>query len=83
MGQLAVDKTLQGQGHARSLMLFALKSALAATNIVGAIGVITHPLDGAVRRLYANWGFQELPFDPRCAMMVRMMDLRRSFGDQD
>ncbi|HEY7301055.1 MAG TPA: GNAT family N-acetyltransferase [Xanthobacteraceae bacterium] len=83
LGQLAVDTAFQGQGHARSLMLFALKNALAAADIVGCVGVITHPLDHAVRQLYANWGFQDLPFDPRRAMMVRMVDLRRSFGDRD
>jgi hypothetical protein len=25
-------------------------------------------------------GFQDLPFDPRCAMMVRMIDLQRYFA---
>jgi len=83
LGQLAVDKNFQGQGHARSLLLFALKSALAAAEIIGAIGVITHPLDDGVRQLYSKWGFADLPFDPRRAMMVRMVDLRRSFSERD
>jgi GNAT superfamily N-acetyltransferase len=83
LGQLAVDKDFQGQGHARSLLLFALKSALAAAEIIGAVGVITHPFDDGVRQLYAKWGFVNLPFDPRCAMIVRMVDLRRSFFEPD
>jgi len=80
LGQLAMDKNYQGQGHAVSLLLFALKTALHAAEIVGSMGVITHPLDDGVRGFYARWGFQDLPFDPRRAMMVRMVDLQRSFA---
>jgi GNAT superfamily N-acetyltransferase len=75
-----VDKDYQGQGHAASLLLFALKTALRAAEAVGSMGVITHPLDGNVRRFYAKGGFQDLPFDPRHAMMVRMIDVRPSFA---
>ena len=80
LGQLAVDKDFQKQGHAASLLLFALGSARRASEIVGSIGVITHPLDDGVRAFYARCGFQDLPFDPRRAMMVRMVDLQRSFA---
>jgi GNAT superfamily N-acetyltransferase len=79
LGQLAVDKEFKGQGHAASLLLFALKTAMSAAEIIGSIGVITHPLDDSVRAFYARWGFQDLPFDPRRAMMVRMVDLERAF----
>jgi len=81
LGQLAVDRAFQGQGHAASLLLFALRTALVASETIGSMGVITHPLDGDVRAFYARWGFQDLPFDPRRAMFVRMVDLRKSFGD--
>jgi GNAT superfamily N-acetyltransferase len=80
LGQLAVDRDFQGQGHATSLLLFALRTALVAAGTIGSMGVITHPLDDAVRGFYAKWGFQDLPFDPRRAMLVRMVDLRKSFG---
>lgn len=79
LGQLAVDKEYQGQGHATSLLVFALKAALRASEIIGSVGVNTHPLDDGVRGFYARWGFRDLPFDPRHAMWVRMVDLRRSF----
>ena len=75
LGQLAVASAFQGQGHARSLLVFAFKTALRASRHVGSIGIITHPLDDDVRSLYARWGFQDLPFDPRRAMIVRMVDL--------
>jgi GNAT superfamily N-acetyltransferase len=79
LGQLAVDKAHQGQGHATSLLLFALRTALQAASVIGSTGVITHPLDDGVRRFYARWGFEDLPFDPRRAMIVRMADLRANF----
>jgi GNAT superfamily N-acetyltransferase len=80
LGQLAVDKDYQGQRHAVSLLVFALKTASRAAEMVGSVGVITHPLDDGVRSFYAKWGFADLPFDPRRAMMVRMVDLQRSFA---
>ena len=78
LGQLAVDKNHHGKGHATSLMLFALRAALRAADIIGSVGIVTHPLDDGVRALYAKWGFQELPHDPRRAMIVRMIDLEQS-----
>jgi GNAT superfamily N-acetyltransferase len=80
LGQLAVDKGHRGQGHAASLLIFALRTALRAAAVIGSVGAVTHPLDDGVRGFYARWGFQELPFDPRRAMLVRMVDLRRSFA---
>jgi GNAT superfamily N-acetyltransferase len=81
LGQLAIDRAYQGQGHAASLLGFALRAALKASESVGSFSVITHPLDDAVRAFYARWGFVELPFDPRRAMIVRMGELRKNFGD--
>ena len=74
-----MDKDYQGQGHAISLLMFALKTALSAAENIGSMGVVTHPLDDNVRGFYARWGFQDLPFDPRRAMLVRMIDLQRVF----
>jgi len=78
LGQLAIHKDHQGRGYARSLLLFALRAALRASRDVGSFGVITHPLDELARGFYARWGFQDLPFDPRRAMIVRMVDLEQS-----
>jgi GNAT superfamily N-acetyltransferase len=81
LGQLAVDRAYHGQGHARSLLLFALTTALRASREVGSFGVITHPLDERVREFYRRWGFDDVPFDPRQSMIVRMVDLEKSgFG---
>src|ERR1700685_401629 len=75
LGQLAVDKDHQGRRHAASLLKFALLAALRASAEVGSCGVIPHPLDDGVRRFYARWVFEDLPQDPRHAMIVRMADL--------
>jgi len=80
LGQLAVDKDHHGKGYAVELLHFALRTALNAAEIVGSACVITHPLDDRLRSFYARWGFQDLPFDPRRAMIVRMVDLRGAFG---
>ncbi len=81
LGQLAVHKDHQRKGYARSLLLFALRTALKASREVGSFAVVTHPLDDFARGLYGRWGFQDLPFDPRRAMIVRMVDLERSGMD--
>jgi len=78
LGQLAVHKDHHGQGHGRSLLLFALKAALRASRGVASFGVITHPLDDELRAYYRRWGFEDLPFDPRRAMIVRIIDLEKS-----
>jgi GNAT superfamily N-acetyltransferase len=78
LGQLAIHKDHQGKGYARSLLLFALRAALRSSRDVGSFGVFTHPLDDAARGFYARWGFQDLLFDPRRAMIIRMVDLESS-----
>ncbi len=78
LGQLAIRKDHQGHGHGRSLLLFALRTALRASREIGSFGVVTHPIDDLARAFYRRWGFQDLPFDPRRAMIVRMVDLERS-----
>lgn len=82
LGQLAIDRAYQGRGLATDLLFFALRTALNAAAIVGSIGVITHPLDDDLRAFYGRWGFQDLPFDPRRAMMVRMVDLQLAFASR-
>ena len=75
LGQLAIDRTYQGHGYSRSLLLFALTTAVRSSGDVGSFGVLTHPLDDAVRGFYRKFGFEELPFDPARSMVVRMVDL--------
>ena len=76
-----VNSTERAVLDAASLLLFALRTALVSSKTIGTMGAITHLLDDGVRAFYARWGFREMPFDPRRAMVVRMVDLRKSFVD--
>jgi predicted N-acetyltransferase YhbS len=78
LGQLAVDRQHQGKGYSRSLMLFALETAVRFSKEIGCFGVLTHPLDDEVRTFYTRFGFETLPFDPKRSMVVRIVDLERS-----
>ena len=78
LGQLAVDHRYQGRGFSRSLLLFALRTAVRMSQDVGCFGVLTHPLDDGIRAFYVNFGFADLPYDPNRAMLVRIVDLIRS-----
>jgi predicted N-acetyltransferase YhbS len=78
LGQLAVDRRHHGKGYARSLMLFALTTAVRFARDIGCFGVLTHPLDDDVRAFHTRFGFETLPFDPRRGMIVRMVDLRNN-----
>lgn len=77
LGQLAVDVAYQGQGCARSLMVFALTTAVGFSSDIGCVGVLTHPLDDHVRGFYNAFDFHDLPFDPGRGMLVRIKDLKR------
>jgi predicted N-acetyltransferase YhbS len=78
LGQLAVDQRHHGKGCARSLLLFALTTAVRLSKEIGCFGVLTHPLDDGVRAFYQRFGFEELPFDPKRSMIVRIVDLERN-----
>ena len=80
LGQLAIDRAYQGQGLASDLLLYALRAALLASRIIGSMGVVAHPLNDGVRGFYRKWGFEDLPFDPRRAMMIRMSEIERDLG---
>ena len=84
LGQLAVDLRWQRQGIVRSLMFYALTTAVRLSDQVGCFCVLTHPLDDVVRARYAAFGFEDLPFDPARSMAVRIADLvRNGFGASD
>ena len=84
LGQLAVDHRHQGHGHARSLLVFALATAVRLSRDIGCFGVLTHPLDDDVRAFYLRHGFEPLPFDPRASLIARMVDLKLAgFGGEE
>lgn len=78
LGQLAVDRRYQGKGYAKSLLMFALTTAVQLSKDIGCFGVLTHPIDDEVRPFYGRFGFEDLPFDPDRGMVARIVDLERS-----
>ncbi|GGA77104.1 GCN5 family acetyltransferase [Brucella endophytica] len=83
LGQLAVDRRYQGLGIARSLLYYALTASVHIAKSIGCVGVLTHPLDDEVRSFYRRFGFEDLPYDPRRSMIVRIKDLRQNGFDQE
>ncbi|MDO9415277.1 GNAT family N-acetyltransferase [Pararhizobium sp.] len=75
LAQLAVDIRYQRQGVARDLLFFALTTSRKISDEIGCFCVLTHPLDEGVRSFYRRFGFEDLPFDPRRSMAVRIVDL--------
>jgi GNAT superfamily N-acetyltransferase len=78
LGQLGVDRRYQGRGYARSLMFFALMTAVRFSNDIGCFCVLTHPLDEGIRGFYRSFGFEDLPYDPERSTAVRIADLRHN-----
>lgn len=78
LGQLGIDRGYHGRGYARSLMRFALTTSVRFSKDVGCFGVLAHPLDDGLRVFYRRFGFEDLPFDPGRAMIVRISDLERN-----
>jgi GNAT superfamily N-acetyltransferase len=75
LAQLAVDRRHHGRGYAKSLLLFALGTAVRFSVDIGCFAVLTHPLDDNAGAFYAHFGFETLPFDPKRSMVVRIRDL--------
>jgi hypothetical protein len=64
--------------RAHAAFLRPARGALRVSHDVGNMCVFTPPLAAAARGFYARWGFVNLPFDPRRAMIVRRVNLEES-----
>jgi predicted N-acetyltransferase YhbS len=78
LGQLAVDLRYQGKGAARSLLFFAMNTAVRFSRDIGCFGVLTHPLDDGLRDFYRRFGFEDLPGDSKGGMIARIVDLEKN-----
>lgn len=61
IGRLAVDHTWQGKGLGSALLAEALRKCQAAASIVGARGVVVHPIDDKAATFYEAHGFAKSP----------------------
>jgi len=69
IGRLAVDAPHQGRGIGTALLSDALRRCLAASNIVGARGIVAHAIDDDALGFYRRRGFLSSPLGERVVVM--------------
>ena len=80
LARLAVDRSLQGRGYGRALVVDASVRALQAAELVGARALLVHARDDVAAAFYERLGFSRSPTDAM-HLMVLMKDLRRTVGE--
>ena len=66
IGRLAVDRSAQGQGTGRQLLVFALQLALDFSRSVGLYAVVIDAKHEQAQNFYQTMGFQSTLDDPLC-----------------
>lgn len=79
IARLAVDRSEQGAGLGRSLLLDALRRTDRASRSVAMRAVLVHALDDAAAGFYARFGFKPATGDP-LTLMVPLEAVRRTLG---
>jgi GNAT superfamily N-acetyltransferase len=69
IGRLAIDRAFRGMGLGTELLSDALRRCLAASEIVGARGVVAHAIDEDAVRFYRRHGFVLSPLGERVMLM--------------
>jgi GNAT superfamily N-acetyltransferase len=75
LARLAVDRSEQGTGLGRLLLIDALSRALTAAEAIGARAILFHAIDDEAAAFYKKFGFEPSPLDPR-QLLLLMKDLR-------
>lgn len=60
LGRLAVDRSFQGKGLGKILLIDSLKRCLETSDSIGAFAVIVDPLDPEAEGFYKKYGFIKL-----------------------
>jgi predicted GNAT family N-acyltransferase len=79
IARLAVERTEQGAGLGRSLLLDALQRTELASRSVAMRAVLVHALDEEAAAFYAHFGFKSASADP-LTLMVPLEAIRRTLG---
>lgn len=79
IARLAVDRSEQGIGLGRSLLLDALQRTERASRSVAMRAVLVHALDEDAGAFYARFGFKPVSADP-LTLMVPVEAVRRTLG---
>jgi GNAT superfamily N-acetyltransferase len=70
VAQLALDRSLQGQGLGAELLLDALETIVAAANSVGGRLVVVDAIHERAAQFYAKYGFIRIGASPRLYMKI-------------
>ena len=76
LGQLTIDVRQQGRGLGSDLLQYAFRTAIAVSEKVGVVGVVTHPINEKAYRFYQRYGFFRHINTPDKALFVRISDLK-------
>ncbi len=80
LARLAVDRSVQGFGLGRGLLVDALRRTVGLADSVGIRALLVHARDDTTRRFYlAQAEFLESPSDP-LHLLLPMKDIERSLG---
>jgi GNAT superfamily N-acetyltransferase len=79
LARLAVDRTEQGTGLGKALLVDALARAAKAADAIGARAILVHAVDDDAARFYTKFGFESSPLDPKHLMLL-MKDLRTTLA---
>ena len=82
LAQLAVDRSVQGQGLGAWLLRDATIRTLAAAEEVGIRAVLVHAIDESAVGFYRRHGFEPSPTDPHNLQLL-IEDIRRSAESAD
>jgi GNAT superfamily N-acetyltransferase len=77
LARLAVDRTQQGRGLGKALLLDALTRIQEAAEIVAVRAVMIHAIDVAARRFYEHFEFEPSPLDP-FQLLLLLKDVRKA-----
>jgi len=75
LARLAVDRSEQGRGVGKMLLIDALPRSLAAAEAIGARAILVHAIDEEAAAFYRKYGFEASPLDAK-QLMLLMKDLR-------
>lgn len=79
IARLAVDRSEQGAGLGRSLLLDALRRTDRASRSVAMRAILVHALDDQAATFYARFGFRPATKDP-LTLMVPLEAVRKTLG---
>jgi len=79
LARLAVDRTEQGKGLGKALLIDALTRCLEAADTIGARAILVHAIDEEAAAFYGRFGFEPSPLEPN-QLLLLMKDVRATLN---